>query len=229
VSVLRRVAGIDIDASQADDRPAGASHPFVAEAAKLCLDGIASGVARQRVIWEAEGQATSQLGHRLSPESLRLVGDVALFLSLIFSRQTVESKPIRPGHPLVNGLPPCLAGEKRHLLLGEDSCSSHDCEFGLCPLSARALRHAARGEFTHEFCQSQIAAVGKVGRPHWTSSTTGDLTTFWGEVKRHHAAQGPVLQWWEWMAPDGDIDAPEADADRSWWRRGRDLLLHAAG
>jgi hypothetical protein len=204
IQTLEKLSGLERDAARQRRRrrrpvAGGDPHPFVREAARLCLVGIQLRRPYQRYVWEAEGQATSQSDPTWSRATLQLVADVAILLNLIFSRITEKGDRFgQESEAVIGGLPPCLSASTDRTELFEGCPES--CKARLCPFPERTIRAAARGDLSRGFCKHQGDIVLKGRRPPWQGSIKErELHAFWQRMGEVAAAKGPTLEWWEPM------------------------------
>jgi len=171
-------------------------HPFVRETASTVLETMADSTAHwSYAIWEVEGYATSHAGHPLRPRASRLIGDIALLLSLTYcSDREADEKVWSPTE-----LPPCLRGDRgRTEMLAAVRCS---CRFKLCPFPDRGAVASARGEISQAFCRRQAAISADLGPGSWIGAGLSGrkLQDFWLEMERHVATMRPLVQVWTGM------------------------------
>lgn len=181
-------------------------HPYVREAARLCLRGIDRHQHYSTYIWENEVVEVQFPSRTLSYETLRLLGDVSLLSNLVYtSRSFINSATAPPEYALwATGpdLPVCLgtSGDRSELFNG---CSEH-CEFGLCSAANGNRRHGfvydrsdqARSDFSEAFCRLQVAAAHRASSPaSYSAISRRKHIQFWRTMERTRSAQARHPQW----------------------------------
>jgi hypothetical protein len=189
LSCLRTVEGEKtatgaIRARLADDD----EHPFVREAARLCLRAVRER-DWTRYVWEDESALIGQSASALRGETAVLLGDLVLLLNLTEQGPTKEVIEERKDRTYVRGgLPYCLSKSRNRSEQIFGACDDR-CDFTLCPYPPTAELVYARGEFSRAFCEHQIELAGRrprfsspgsLRRPAWWSRTTrASRRRFW--------------------------------------------------
>jgi hypothetical protein len=154
-------------------------HPFVRAAARAVSNVIEGDRPAER-IWINEEEALSVAASVLRPDSLLLLADVALTLSLC-SRGSQEQ---RDKNALRSDLPLCVrSGHDRFRLLSKAQCPN-ECGFNVCPFQHTAVSYWNRGPFPEAFCRDVRHAVSRVGPPPWYSGSTRSYLAIWIQIER---------------------------------------------
>ncbi|MFZ2114175.1 MAG: hypothetical protein WAU77_10670 [Solirubrobacteraceae bacterium] len=188
----------------ADPQPADTrEHAFVVETATLCsaaieevvrafgegADEAALRAIREKYIWDDEGVAVGTPPKRLTPRTLRLLGDVAVLLNLneagarTFTDEDVaRDRELREQFAINNYLPWCLSlGHNRDVLL--DPQGQCGCPFERCPYPRNVQR--AHRELSKLFCRDARSHALAFSRPLWQSKLRGtSYWRFWMEMER---------------------------------------------
>ena len=184
--------------------PEGWEHPFVVEAARLCLEALAVAQGpsdkealegREKFIWDDEGVAVGH-GGDLHVDALRLLGDVAILLNL--NEKGNDGKKEREhnenGHTYYRPwsdrrlrerfgendyLPDCLALGKDRWAKINTECT---CDFERCPYDWSARR--AHREISKVFC-NRVAEEVKDPPPWQPDVSHQAYRRFWEQMEQN--------------------------------------------
>ncbi len=173
-------------------RDENGEHPFVREAASLCLKAIRSPAGWRQYVWEDESSVIARSGAGLTQETTALLADLVVLLNLTEQgneEKRIERKERTYGERV---LPYCLSASKDRRELFEGCHES--CTFGLCPYPSTGEQALARAEFSQAFCRRQIDSLTGLSRIQalrpsrrawwWSDSTRASLAGFWIEMER---------------------------------------------
>nr|MDT0667105.1 hypothetical protein [Micromonospora sp. DSM 115978] len=122
----------------------------------------------------------------LADEGLRLLGDVSLFLNLIYCAEP-WSEPMWRFLATSHDLPACIRRPEERSAAMRAGCAA-DCAFDLCPYPGPARRGLGRGELSQSFCRAQEDMAGRLPAAGWqTKASKRVLTDFWVYAGEHLA------------------------------------------
>ncbi|MDT7739548.1 MAG: hypothetical protein QOK09_2917 [Mycobacterium sp.] len=172
-------------AEQALRRTTSDAHPLVREAASLTYTGVLAGRPPESFSWLAETDI-ARSNTRLDDAVQRLLGDISLFLTLIYCAEPWPDE-LWQQISATTDLPLCIrrpADRQRHMLGG---CPP-ECPFGLCPYPGPARRGRGHGELSGAFCRIQADLALALRRAPWQEKHRGhELAAFWFFAEEHLA------------------------------------------
>lgn len=158
------------------------SHPFVREAAKICVTCIKSGGNVETAVWLHEADAISKPEVSYSDRTWRLLGDVYLHLNQI----TLADIPKATLWNEATRLPSCLGSGRTRTAIFE-GCPT-ECDYGLCPYPFPSRASGDRGEISAYFCQVQRDVAQRIGPASWQGGIrTSSLTDYWRRAEGYDA------------------------------------------
>lgn len=160
-------------------------HPLVRHAAALVLRGLADHAPPASFAWLAETDM-ARSNTELADEPLRLLGDVSLFLNLIYCAEP-WSDTLWRFLATSNDLPACIGRPDTRTAAMRTGCPP-TCVFELCPYPGPARRGRGRGELSGSFCRTQKDLAARLSAAAWqTRSPKRVLTDFWAYAEENLA------------------------------------------
>jgi hypothetical protein len=154
------------------------AHPFVRAAARIVKSARGTPEVNNS-LWLNESEAVRDGRSQLTPESIILLADVVLLLSMC----SEGSQDERDENAVRNSLPLCIrSGQDRNRLTSDSACPLA-CGFRICPFRYAKAGYWNRGPFPEAFCRSVRHAVSAAGPPAWYKGSARSYLALWIQIE----------------------------------------------